>query len=334
MKAALFVGPRDVRFQEVAKPELEEGEVLLRVRACGICGSDLHTYRHGMFEGLGLPVEGGRILGHEFSGEVVEVRGDVQGVRVGDRVTTAGIGANAEYFRVAAGLVPMLLHVPDGVSFEEAATNEPLATSLHAVNLAPPADDETIVIMGSGIIGLGVLQVVKSVSAAKTIVVDLSERRLALAEKLGADVTINAGREDTIAKVSEITGSPEIGFIEVPQANADTVFDCAGVTRDFTGTSALEQSLLLTKEGGKIIVVAAFEKPLEIEINAIMRKGIHLIGSWAWTPAEFVQALDLLRAGKIDRKPLITHEFPLEQASEAYETQLNAEEAVKVLLKP
>jgi threonine dehydrogenase-like Zn-dependent dehydrogenase len=96
MKAAVFHGPGDVRFEHVATPELEDGEVLIRVRACGICGSDLHTYRHGLFPELGLPIEKGRILGHEFSGEVAEVRGDVPGVSVGDRVTTVGVGGNAE----------------------------------------------------------------------------------------------------------------------------------------------------------------------------------------------------------------------------------------------
>jgi 2-desacetyl-2-hydroxyethyl bacteriochlorophyllide A dehydrogenase len=334
MKAALFRGPRDVVFQEVERPTLDDGEVLVRVRACGICGSDLHTYRHGMFEGLGLPVEGGRILGHEFSGEVVEVRGEVEGVSVGDRVIAPGMGANAEYWKGSGALAPLMLRVPDHTSFEEAATTEPLATSLHAVNLAQPRDEETIVILGAGIIGLGALQCVKAVSTANVIVVDLSDHRLAVAEKLGADTTINAGRENTLAKVMELAGTSSLEFVDVPQGNVDTVLDCAGVTRDFKGVSALEQALLMVKQDGKVVVVAAFEKPLEIELNIIMRKGIRLLGSWAWSPEEFAQSLDLIGSGKIDRRPLISHEFPLEQASEAYETQLRAEEAIKVLIKP
>ena len=324
MRAAVFHGPRDVRFQEVPRPELEDGEVLVRVRACGICGSDLHTYRHGMFLSLGRPLEsGGRILGHEWSGEVAEVRGSVEGVRVGDRVAVPGTGGNAEYFKVPARLTPMIYHVPDQVSFEEAATYEPLATSVHAVNLAPPSAGETIVVMGSGIIGLGVLQVVRARAAAKTIVVDLSDRRLAMASELGADATLNAGREETVARISELAAG-----------GVDTVFDCAGVTRDFTGTSALEQALSVVKPGGVVVIVAAFEKPLEIDFNLIMTRGIQLLGSIAWTPDEFVQAMKLVESGKVDRKPLVTHEFPLEKASDAYETQLKAEEAIKVLLKP
>ena len=102
MKAAVFHGPRDVRFEEIEEPVLNEGEVLLRVKACGICGSDLHTYRHGMFLELGNPVESGRVLGHEFSGEVAEICGDVPGVNVGDRVVSVGMGANAEFVKLSA----------------------------------------------------------------------------------------------------------------------------------------------------------------------------------------------------------------------------------------
>ncbi len=334
MKAAVFHGPRDVRFEEVPTPTLQDGEVLIRVRACGICGSDLHTYRHGMFLGLGLPIENGRILGHEFSGEVVEIMGEVEGVQVGDRVTTAGMGGNAEYYRVPAQMTRFLVQVPDGVSFEEAATTEPLATSLHAVNLAKPADDETLVVMGTGIIGLGVVQTIKAVSSANTIVVDLSDKRLAMAAQLGADVTINASREDAVEKIMEMTGSEQATLVDTPVGKVDTVFDCAGVTRDFSGTSVLEQALTLVKQNGKVIIVAVFEKPLELDHNVIVRKGIQLLGSWAWTPQEFVESMGLIRSGKVDRKPLTTHSFPLEKASEAYETQLKADEAIKVLLTP
>ncbi|MBW2281405.1 MAG: zinc-binding dehydrogenase [Deltaproteobacteria bacterium] len=326
MKAAVFHGPGDVRFGEVATPEPGEGEALIRVRACGICGSDLHTYRHGMFRQLGLPVDEGLILGHEFSGEVVETRGTIEGLAVGDRVIAAGVGGNAEYYVARAPTLPLVLHVPDDVSFEEAATTEPLATSLHAVNLAEPADAETIVVLGAGIIGLGVLQTIRARCSAKTIVVDLSDRRLALAEKLGAAETVNARRHDAVSRIGELTDSG--------QANVDTVFDCAGVTRDFTGASPLAQALSLVRPNGKVLVVAAFEKPIEVDFNLVMGKGLHLIGSFAWSPAEFAQALDLLSSGKVDRRPLITHEFALENASEAYETQLRADEAVKVLLKP
>ncbi len=332
MKAAVFRGPRDIRFEEVEKPTLEEGEVLLRVRACGICGSDLHTYRHGMFEEfLGLEVETGRILGHEFSGEVAEIRGDAGGFDVGDRVITVGRGANAEYIKLGPEEIELLMPFDESVSFAEAATTEPLGTSLHAVNLADPREGEIHVIMGAGIIGLGILQCIKSRSAARTVVVDLSDKRLAKATELGADLTINAGQTDVVLRML----GPGLLDLDVPLAGlVDAVYDCAGVGKSFEGTSVLQQALSIVKEDGRVVIVAVFEKQPEIEWNLVVRKNIRMLGSWAWSPQELAQAARLISSGEIDRKPLISHTFSLEDASEAYETQLREEEAVKVVLTP
>jgi len=315
-------------------PKLESGDVLIKVRACGICGSDLHTYKLGLFLDLGTPINSGRILGHEFSGDVVEISGQVEGLKVGDRVTAISMGAEAEYLRIPAFATPAIFHVPAEVSYEEAATNEPLATSLHAAGLASPADGETIVILGAGIIGLGVLQVLKAVSSPKVVVVDLSDKRLAMAKQLGAEAVVNAAREDPYQRMLEMTGSSQLIFLEQLVSGVDTVFDCAGASVESTRTPPLQQALLMVKENGKVVLVAAFEKPVEIEHNLIMRKGIKLLGSFGYSLEEFAQALELMRAGKVDRKRLISHEFPLDRAKEAYETQLKTDEAIKVLIKP
>lgn len=334
MKAAIFHGPKDMTVEEVPRPELGSGDILLRVRACGICGSDLHTYQHGMFEDLGLPTEAGRIMGHEFSGEVAEINGEAPGIKVGDRVCSVSRGGNAEYLRLPAMAAGMIFPIPDGISFEEAATTEPLATSLHAVNLATPQDGETHAIIGAGIIGLGILQVLKALADVKTIVVDLADKRLELALKLGADVTINASREDSLQKIIELTGSEDISFFPVGSGLVDTVYDSAGLPMNFTGTPVLQQAITMVKQNGKVVVVAIFEKSAELELNLIVRKGITLYGSWAWSVDEFRQSMDILGSGKIDRKPLISHKFPLKDAKEAYETQLRVDEAVKVLIIP
>ena len=235
---------------------------------------------------------------------------------------------------VPAMVTPIIQPIPEGVSFEEAATTEPLATSLHGVNLANPVEGETHVIIGAGIIGLGVLQVLKNTVAVKTIVIDLSDKRLTMARELGADVTINAAREDALEKVIELTGQEEFTHIPFPSGSADTVYDCAGLPMDFTGTPVVQQAFSMVRQNGKVVAVAVFEKPTEIELNILVRKGITLFGSWAWVPEELQQSMALIGSGKIDRKPLITHQFPLDKSSEAYETQLNAEEAVKVVITP
>ena len=333
MKAAVFHGPRDVRFEEIDKPILAAGEVLLKVGACGICGSDLHTYRHGMFLQLGSPIDSGRVLGHEFSGEVVEINGDVPGVSIGDRVTTVGMGGNAEYIRISAEMATTLVPIKDDISYVEAATTEPLATSLHAANLGAAADGETHVIIGAGIIGLGILQCIKAHSTAKVIVVDLSDKRLAKAAELGADQVINV-RDSALTEI--LSGDQLISenLLSGTTGGVDVVYDCAGMGKNASGPSVLEQALSIVRQNGKVVIVAVFEQDITLDYNIIVRKGVQVHGSWAWEMDEFIESARLIASGKIDRKPLVSHTFALEQASEAYETQLVAEEAIKVVFTP
>jgi threonine dehydrogenase-like Zn-dependent dehydrogenase len=173
MQAAVYYGPRDIRVEEVPLPDLAEDELLVRIRACGICGSDLHMYRLGMFEALGRRVESGRIMGHELSGEAVAVGPKVTGFRVGDRIAGVGVGGFAEYTPLQ--ITERSPHpLPEHISFEEGATLEPLATSLHGVGLAKPTAGETVVILGAGIIGLGCLQAIRATVSCRVIVVDAS----------------------------------------------------------------------------------------------------------------------------------------------------------------
>ena len=333
MKAAVFHGPRDIRFEEIDKPVLAAGEVLLKVGACGICGSDLHTYRHGMFLQLGSPIDSGRVLGHEFSGEVVEINGDVPGVSIGDRVTTVGMGGNAEYIRISAEMATTLVPINDDISYVEAATTEPLATSLHAANLGAAADGETHVIIGAGIIGLGILQCIKAHSTAKVIVVDLSDKRLAKAAELGADQVINV-RDSALTEVLSGDHLISENLLSGTTGGVDVVYDCAGMGKNASGPSVLEQALSIVRQNGKVVIVAVFEQDITLDYNIIVRKGVQVHGSWAWEMDEFIESARLIASGKIDRKPLVSHTFALEQASEAYETQLVAEEAIKVVFTP
>lgn len=334
MKAAVFHGPQDVRFEEIDAPTLADGDVLLRVKACGICGSDLHTYKHGMFQQLGNPIEQGRVLGHEFSGEVIATGGPISGVSLGDRVTSIGVGANAEYLRIPKERVAMLLPIGDKISYAEAATTEPLATSLHAANLANGQDNEIHLVVGAGIIGLGILQCIKASSNAQVIVADLSEKRLAKAAELGADQVIDVRSTPLVEALDGGSNFSEATLLDANIGTIDTVYDCAGMSKHFQGSSVLEQALTVVKENGKIVVVAVYEQSPNLDYNQIVRKGIQLMGSWAWSMEEFKIAADLIRKGEIDRQPLISHEFSLEQASEAYETQLRAETAIKVMFTP
>jgi 2-desacetyl-2-hydroxyethyl bacteriochlorophyllide A dehydrogenase len=336
MKAAVLHGPRDVTLEEVETPQLMPGDVLLKVKACGICGSDLHAYKHGLFtEGLGAPVESGLVLGHEYSAEVAEINGQPEGFKVGDRVVCMINGGNAEYVKVPSLWLPAILPIPKEVSFEEAATTEPLACALHAVHLANMRGDETVVVLGVGVIGLGVIQALKAVSVPKMIVaVDVSDTRLAAATDVGADTIINARTQDIYQAIFALTGLMPSSLETWLAAGADVVFDCAGASREEDGASSLQQAVMMTKEKGRVVLVSLSERPVEIEANAIMRKSLMVIGSYGSTLEDFAEALDLMARRKVERKRLITHEFPLDQAAEAYEVQVDVDSAIKVLLKP
>lgn len=336
MKTAVFYGPRDIRVEEVEKPKIEAGEILIKVRACGVCGSDMHTYKLGIFPEVGLPIGPGRmILGHEYSGDVVEVGEQVEGVKVGDRVIGISLGGGmAEYVKVFTFLNGNVFHLPPEVSYEEAATNEPLATSVHAANLASPAEDETILIVGAGIIGLGVLQVLKARNSNKVIMVDVSQQRRAMAKQLGADVVIDPSAGDLFEQVMQVVGPAPTTYSFVQTCAIGTAIDCVGLMVDVPGVSVVEQLLPIVREGAKVLLVGAYEDKVALDLNFIMGKGLSVLGSIAYVPQEFADALELIRTRKVDRKMFISRVFPLDQAKEAFESQLKGGAVLKVLLRP
>lgn len=330
MKAAVYHGPRDIRVEQVERPGPGEHDVLVRVRACGICGSDLHMYRLGMFEVLGRRIdEHRRIMGHELSGEIIEVGEKVSGFSVGDRITGLGHGGFAEYVPVrVTERSPHIL--PESVTFEEGATLEPLATSLHGVSLGKPAAGETVVVLGAGIIGLGCIQAIRASVDCRIIAVDASERRLDMAKNIGADAAVNLTETDPVEAVIELTGGARpVERFGVRGGNADLVIDCAGAP------SSPDQGLLMLKQQyGRLVLVALFERPVDMDFNQVVRKHVAVYGSWTWTGDDYRRAIALVESGKVQRGPLISHVLDLEDAPEAFAVQDRPDAAIKVMLKP
>ena len=330
MKAAVYHGPRDIRVEQVERPVTGDDEVLVRVRACGICGSDLHMYRLGMFEVLGRPIdEDRRIMGHELSGEIVEVGEKVSGFRVGDRITGLGHGGFAEY--VAVPVTKRSPHIlPEPISFDDGATLEPLATSLHGVSLGRPAPGETVVVLGAGIIGLGCVQAIRATVDCRVIAVDVSERRLNMAKRLGADAIVNLSETDSVEAVIELTGGAKpVEPFGVRGGNADLVIDCAGAP------SSPNQGLLMLKQKyGRLVLVALFERPVDMDFNQVVRKHVAIYGSWTWTGDDYRRAIELVESGKVQRRPLISHALDLDDAPEGFAIQDQPGAAIKVVLKP
>ena len=330
MKAAVYHGPRDIRVEQVERPVTGDDEVLVRVRACGICGSDLHMYRLGMFEVLGRPIDDKRrIMGHELSGEIVEVGEKISGFRVGDRITGLGHGGFAEY--VAVPVTKRSPHIlPEPISFDDGATLEPLATSLHGVSLGRPAAGETVVVLGAGIIGLGCVQAIRATVDCHVIAVDVSERRLNMAKRLGADAIVNLSETDSVEAVIELTGGAKpVEPFGVRGGNADLVIDCAGAP------SSPNQGLLMLKQKyGRLVLVALFERPADLDFNQVVRKHVDIYGSWTWTGDDYRRAIELVESGKVRRRPLISHALDLDDAPEGFAIQDQPGAAIKVVLKP
>ena len=336
MKAAVYHGPRDIRIEDIPTPVPGPNELLVAVRACGICGSDLHTYRYGIFEDLGreIPGHSGRLMGHEFSGVVAEVGAGVSGmprgrdIKVGQRIAGLGRGAYAEY--VVVPVDDRSYHpLPDHVSFEEAATFEPFATSLHGVGLARPGEGETVVILGAGIIGLGAVQAIRAqTSGVRVIVVDGTQTRLDMARQMGADEVIDFTEGDPVEQVLTLVGEQAIPRLGYRGGNVDAVIDCAGAVN-----SSQQGLQMLKQEDGRLVLVALFEHPGPLDRNIIVRKHVQLLGSWASTTTDLRFAIELMASRRVDRTALVSHEFALDQADEAFAVQERGQ-AIKVVVKP
>lgn len=340
MKAAIYHSPLNITTESVDKPTIGPDGILIRVRACGICGSDLHMYKLGLFTPqLCRQSDGGLIPGHEFSGDIVEVGDQVQNLALGDRVVAYAMGGMAEYVPVApvwpGGNV---FKIPDSVSYKTAATLEPLANSVHAVMKGTPGKDETAIVFGAGIIGLGVVQCLKALDLGikKVLAVDVSDKRLEIAKRLGADDTINARTDNVFEKTLDIAGSVPMGLntgIKMPAV--DIAYDCVGLIKDRPEPPVLQQAINIVRPGtGRIVVHGVFEAPVTLELSSFVGKQIQIIGSFGATPQGTARALKLLEDKAVDRDIIISHEFPLDQAKEAFETQAGVEISVKVLINP
>ncbi|MHA2009197.1 MAG: zinc-dependent alcohol dehydrogenase [Promethearchaeota archaeon] len=339
MKAAVYHGPRDIRIEEVEDPEIQDDQILVNVKACGICGSDLHLYKLNLFkEGLVRPSEKGGIPGHEFSGIVEKVGSKVTGIKENDRVAVAAFGGMAEYVPVTVVQGFNVVQIPSEVTYEEAATLEPLSNSYHAMMNGNPSKGENIVIYGAGTIGLGIIQCSNAfeVDMNKIITIDFSDYRLNIAKQLGADEVINVGKKDPYMELIRLVGSsPFIYNPTISFPNVDIVYDCAGYMKEFKDSIALQQASNIVRPfTGRIVVHGLFEDKIPFDFNSMVGKQITIMGSYGFTPEAVEKCLELLRTNKVDRSKIISHEFPLDNAKEAFEIQCNIEESIKVIIKP
>jgi threonine dehydrogenase-like Zn-dependent dehydrogenase len=329
MKAAAFFGKKDIRLVRVNKPKVDDNGVLIKMKACGICGSDMHVYHSDILtEDSTKEIEKYRIIGHEFTGEIVEAGKHVTEFKVGDRVASVhNKGGMAEYIAVNGEKLKNLYKIPEGLSFETAATLEPFCNPTHSFHLREPKDHETVAIFGSGMIGIGYLQNVKARTKARTIVVDVSPLRLEMAKKCGSDIIIDAKKEDVTKIIKEHTGDSYVRYQDKTAGGCDIAVDCAGLPLTF-----LQCLEVINPENGTVIVAAVYEKDVSLDPNMILFKYMTIFGSMGYYDWETKEALDLIASGKVNRDILITHKIPLDNVIEGFDLQGNPYESFKVII--
>jgi L-iditol 2-dehydrogenase len=338
MKTAVYYGRRDIRIEEAQIPEIKGGEILVRMKACGVCGSDLMDW----YLRPRVPL----VLGHEPAGVVAERGNRVTKFEVGDRVfvhhhvacltchyclrgdytlcrqfheTNIKPGGFAEYFSVpAANVQTDTLRIPEQLSYEQATFIEPVACCIRAVEKCRIRIGDTVVVIGAGTTGLVHTALSKIYGATSTIVSDVIDMRLKMAKKYGADITVNPKDEDLIETVKTETEGRGADIVIVTASNVQ----------------AYKTALSLCRKGGKLCIFAPTEpeKRLDISPEELFFSELQVIPSYSTSHLETRTALELLQSNRIDVKPLVTHRFDLLQTGQALETASQTNESLKVIV--
>ena len=339
MRVAMYYNNRDIRLEEIPTPQVSPGELLVKVVASGICGSDvMEWYRIK---------KAPRVLGHEIAGEIVEVGKEVKTYKVGDRVfvshhvpcntcqyclngfhtlcdtlrsTNFDPGGFTEYLRVPRINVDRGVFVlPDEITFDDAVFIEPLACVLRGQRLARLKPGQSVFIIGSGISGVLHIALAHASGAGKIIASDISEYRLKAAKQFGADETMLA-KEVNPAKIREINQG----------RLADLVIVCAGTI------SAYTQALQSVDRGGTVLCFA----PLEPGLNFVFpffefwNDGITLMSTYGGSPLDITNAIELIRTQDLPIREMITHRLPLKDTGLGFQLVAEAKDSIKVIIEP
>lgn len=318
MKSCIVSGPGQTRVVDAPEPTVGPRDVLVKMRACGICGSDALYIAVG-----GLPPRQGHMpLGHEPAGEIVEVGAEVGGVAVGDHVVInpmaapSGIignggatGALADYLLIENAVRGTSLEVvPDHIPFEVAALNEPMAVARHGVNQVAPQPCDKAVVFGAGPIGLGATIAFKSLGVSHVVVVDLIASRLDKALSVGADEVINSADDDVAHRLIELHGNGESMF--PGKAGTDIYLDAAGAP------AVIGTALTAAKAGAKLAVVAVHKEPVPVDFLTVMSNEITLVGSMGY-PNEIFEVTGDIVANWETYARIVSHTIPFTEIDEA-----------------
>ena len=340
MRVAMWYNNQDVRLEEMPTPQIGAGELLVRVEASGICGSDvMEWYRLDR-----APL----VLGHEIGGQIAAVGDGVERYKEGDRISAAhhvpcntchyclsghhtacdtlrrtnfDPGGFAEYLRLPAINVDRgVFLLPDEVSFEEAAFIEPLACVLRGQRLAHMQPGCCVLVIGSGIAGLLHVQLARALGASRVVATDITDYRLEAAQQFGADAVFHA-EENLPARLRQVND----GHL------ADLVIVCTGAT------SAINQALQSVERGGTVLFFAPTNPGVTIPISVndfFFRNDITLTTSYAGSPADYSTALELIRARRVQVRDMITHRLSLAETGLGFQLVAKAKNSIKVIINP
>lgn len=339
MRVAVYHNNKDIRIEERPIPKISKGEILVKVIASGICGSDVMEW----YRIKKAPL----VLGHEVAGEITEIGDGVKGYKKGDRVivshhvpcnicyyclngnhsvcdtlrkTNFDPGGFSEYIRVPEINVDRgIFLLPDELSFEEGTFTEPLACAIRGLNRSHFKEGQSVFIIGSGISGLLFIKLICALGAGRVIATDINDYRLNCAKKFGADSVINA-KDNIPARLREVNDGKF----------ADLVIVCAGAT------SAMTQALQSAERGGTILFFAPVEQGINMPIPLwdIWRDGITMTTSYAGAPSDIIRAIELLKVHRLEVKDMITHRLSLLETGFGFQLVAKAQKSIKVIIEP
>ncbi len=337
MRQAVMTAPAKIEFNDVPEPTCGAGEILLRIRRIGICGSDIHVC-HGKHPFTSYPV----VQGHEYCGTVEQVGEGVENVSVGAKATARpqlvcgqcrpclrGDYNICDNLRVQGFQAPgvaqdlfvttadRIVPLPDDMSYEEGAMVEPVSVAVHSTSKGGDLSGKNVAVLGAGTIGNLIAQVVKSRGAKKVLITDLSDYRLDIARKCGIEDVANVSSED-FADVSKRVFGDE-GF--------DIAYEAAGAE------ASLDDAVQNIQKGGTIVAVGVFEGIPKVDMSTMGDRELKFIGTLMYKHEDYLQAVELIHSGKVETDTLITKHFPFEEFPRAYEfIEQSKDKTMKVMI--
>lgn len=338
MKQAVLQAPKEFMIRNINKPKIGANQAMLKVKAVGICGSDIHAY-YGEHPFIKCPI----VPGHEATGDVVDIGKEVTNVKIGDRVVirpqkicnkcilcrtnrynicnklmVLGCqvdGACSEYYAVDADL---LYRLPDNINYDAGTIIEPLAVGVHAVKRGMSnLKGKKVLVSGAGTIGNVVAQSAKALGAEKVMITDISEFKLDLAKKCGVDYTVNVKKKLLTAEIMDKFG---LGGVDV-------IYECSA------SNYALHELLEIARKGTNIVIVGVFGNKVEVNMANIQDREYQIIGTLMYLHEDYLEAIELVKNNKVNLNDLITKEFELDHIAEAFQyIEDNKENVQKVLL--